>query len=115
MKFPYAVALAMALLLLVNVQFHEATRVLDDEAEEKEEETLHYIKEGNIFLQSLQKGSGRPPGNGCAYTSKGGGPPCISHKKFAGRAAVPLNAYLAPVLRFGVASDTRRLIEGQES
>ncbi|KAI6684215.1 hypothetical protein NL676_030128 [Syzygium grande] len=107
MKFLHAVALAMALLLLVNVQFHEASRVLDNEPEEKEEETFHYIKEGNIFLQSLQKGSVRPPGNGCAYTSKGGGPPCISHKKFPGRTTAPPNSYPAPLFQFGVASDTR--------
>ncbi|KAI6684212.1 hypothetical protein NL676_030125 [Syzygium grande] len=71
MKFLHAVALAMALLLLANVQFHKASRVLDDEVEEKEEETLHYIKEGNMFLQSLQKGAGRPPGNGVCLHFQG--------------------------------------------
>ncbi|KAF8015891.1 hypothetical protein BT93_H1440 [Corymbia citriodora subsp. variegata] len=104
----------MALLLLVNVQFHEASRVLHEEDGEKGEETSQYIEEGNIFLQSLQKGSMRPPRNGCAYTPNGGGPPCINHKNFAEHMLPPLSAYPAPVIRFGVTSDSRCLIEGQE-
>ncbi|KAF8009702.1 hypothetical protein BT93_J0631 [Corymbia citriodora subsp. variegata] len=86
MRFLNAVALAMVLLLLVNVQFHEALRASE----------LHYIKEGNLFLQYLQKGD-RPPGNGGGYTPNGGGPPCINHKNFAGQVAARQNACPPPV------------------
>ncbi|KAD3338351.1 hypothetical protein E3N88_33872 [Mikania micrantha] len=66
-------------MLLLNFQQNEASRLLDGEFEKT------WTKRGNILLSSLQQHRPvPPPGNGCGNTGNGGNP-CVSSKKVAGR------------------------------
>lgn len=84
-----------AAVFLLSIKPLSAFRILE---EEKEDWMIKKANNNNILvLQNLQKGSGRPPGNGCTGTPGQGGNNCkraISQKGFAGRVRVPSS--LAP-------------------
>ncbi|KAI6674872.1 hypothetical protein NL676_002778 [Syzygium grande] len=98
--------MAVILLLLMGsmmVQQNEACRLLGEEA---------WAWQGHLLLQALQKGSVRPPGNGCSYTG-GGGAPCTATQNFAAGRAVrvaPLNVYPNRVPCFSVATDIKEVV-----
>ncbi|KAL7597728.1 hypothetical protein Lser_V15G27137 [Lactuca serriola] len=68
---------AAFIFLFMSVEPNRACRLLNGEFEET------WMKTGNLLLSSLQKGSVRPPGNGCCNTG-GCGNPCVGSKKVAG-------------------------------
>ncbi|KAL8215008.1 hypothetical protein R6Q57_004457 [Mikania cordata] len=74
-----AIIAFFAVMLLLNFQQNEASRLLDGEFEKT------WTKRGNILLSSLQQHRPvPPPGNGCSNTGNGGNP-CVGSKKVAGR------------------------------
>ncbi|GJS27927.1 hypothetical protein Tco_0488547 [Tanacetum coccineum] len=68
------VVMILFVLLFINIVPNGACRLLGDEFEEP------WMKRGNLLLSSLQRGTVRPPGNGCCNTG-GCGNPCIGSKK----------------------------------
>ncbi|KAK4441606.1 hypothetical protein Salat_0495500 [Sesamum alatum] len=100
----------LAIVFLLSVKPHEATRILD------EEEQLWMKKDQNLLLPSLQRRPVRPPApNGCTWIPGGGGRPCtasISGRNFAGRKVPPpppqaSDAYPKQMFEFGVATDSK--------
>lgn len=81
MKFLRAILVAILVLVLLRFEPNEACRSLHQRDEYQHQKPRHLF---NI----LQKGSVRPPGNGCSYTPSKGGAPCIKTKNFAGHATV---------------------------
>ncbi|KAI3787810.1 hypothetical protein L2E82_00255 [Cichorium intybus] len=69
----------ITVLILLSMTFKESggCRLLGGGFEES------WMKTGNLFLSSLQKGPVRPPGNGCDSTGNGGSS-CIGSKKIVG-------------------------------
>ncbi|KAL7084272.1 hypothetical protein ACP275_14G214600 [Erythranthe tilingii] len=99
------------LVLLLSVKSYEATRLLDEEAEQ-----LWMTRSQNILLPSLQRGRAvRPPSpNGCTWVPGSGGRPCtatITGRNFAGRHTITPppagDAYPEQMFRFGVAADSK--------
>ncbi|KAJ9543542.1 hypothetical protein OSB04_023249 [Centaurea solstitialis] len=70
--------IAIFIMFFINFQPNGACRLLNGEFEET------WMKNGNLLLSSLQRGTVRPPGNGCSNTGNGGNP-CIGAKKAAMR------------------------------
>ncbi|GJT13979.1 hypothetical protein Tco_0861021 [Tanacetum coccineum] len=77
------VVMILFVLLFINIVPNGACRLLGDEFEEP------WMKRGNLLLSSLQRGTVRPPGNGCCNTG-GCGNPCIGSKKVSGVRPPPL-------------------------
>ncbi|CAI9288476.1 unnamed protein product [Lactuca saligna] len=103
--------IAWLVLFCMAFEPNEACRLLDGGFEET------WMKTGNLFLSSLQKGSVPTPGNGCSSTGNGGGS-CIGSKKVAGGhgdgAPLPTpspripsltHAYPQHMVEFGVTGD----------
>ncbi|KAL3717352.1 hypothetical protein ACJRO7_008864 [Eucalyptus globulus] len=107
MRFSRSGSMAVIMLLFMGsmmVQQNEACRLLGEEA---------WARQGLLPLQALQKGTVRPPGNGCSYTG-GGGAPCTGTRKFAAGRTVgvaPPNAYPNGLPRFGVAADIKQVVQ----
>ncbi|CAI9288479.1 unnamed protein product [Lactuca saligna] len=68
---------AAFIFLFMSVEPNRACRLLNREFEET------WMKTGNLLLSSLQKGTVRPPGNGCCNTG-GCGNPCVGSRKVVG-------------------------------